>query len=346
MTNRKLNIEFIRIFAMVMTICIHVSNNYLRAFDEISQGDFFVSVIFNSLSRVCVPLFFMISGAFAIGKEYNRKTYFEKILKFVLILAVWNLIYFITRNGFNLGKMGKAAAACFFNAEMTSRHLWYMYALIGLYIALPFIQNMCKNMSRELENLFLILWFCLSGLTLIFLPLASFITKTKVAITYPIPLINSAYYLGYFIGGHILYKRFKDIKFDNRKNLICVAAYLGAMLITIIATYFISLKRGYAIEQTGWYRGALIIIASFAIFTLFVTKGDSFKANAISVFSKQTFGIYLIHIIFLDIIKHFFHLPDFNPLIAIPLLTAAIYVCSWGSCFVISKIPILKNLIQ
>ena len=47
--------------------------------------------------------------------------------------------------------------------------------------------------------------------------------------SYPIPILNAAYYLGYFIGGRILYEKYKDKKFldiipsiftDIIKNLV------------------------------------------------------------------------------------------------------------------------------
>ena len=78
MTNRKINIEFIRILAIIMVIAIHVSNVYIRKFNDISEGYFLTSVIFTSLSKICVPLFFMIGGAFSLDKEYDGKKILQK----------------------------------------------------------------------------------------------------------------------------------------------------------------------------------------------------------------------------------------------------------------------------
>ena len=35
-------------------------------------------------------------------------------------------------------------------------HLWYLYAMIPIYLVLPFFQVMCRNMSLKLEKVFLI----------------------------------------------------------------------------------------------------------------------------------------------------------------------------------------------
>ena len=300
MTNRKLNIEFIRFFSVIMVISIHVANVYIRRFDTVPQGYFLTATISSSIFRVCVPLFFMISGAFMGDKEFDKKSYLYKVFKFVGILAIWSIIYYFTKNGFEFEGIGKVIANSFFNADMTSRHLWYMYPLIAIYIALPFLQNMCKNLNKEAENLFMILWFLLSGLSFIYMPLAEFITKSNINLEYPVPLINSAYYVGYFISGHILYKRFKDESFGKKQNLICIGVYLVSTIITVLSTYFISLKVGYAISPPTWYRGALVIIASFAVFLL---------------------------------------------IIAIPVITVIVYICSLISCMLLSKIPFLKKIL-
>ena len=345
MVPKKLNIEFIRIFAVLMTIVIHVSNNYIRGFEEISRSSFLISVILNSFSRICVPLFFMIGGIFAIPKEYSGKKYLARIIKFIIILVLWSVIYFLTRNGFAIKEMPKAFINSIFNADETSRHLWYMYPLIGIYIALPFIQNMCKNLKYQHENLFLGLWLCFSGLSFIFLPAARAILKTDIELSYPIPFINSAYYLGYFISGHILYKRFGNVGFSKSKNIICILVYILASVITTILAYFISVKNNDFFDAALWYRGILIIIASFAIFILIAANEQKFKAEIICKLSKHTFGIYLVHIVFLDIIKKYINILTLSPIIAIPLITALLYICSLVTCIILSKIPFIKKIV-
>ncbi len=346
MNNRKINIEFIRVIAIIMTIMIHVSNIYIYAFDEISNGYFLISVIYNSLSRLCVPLFFMISGALIINKEYSRKKYFQKIIKFVLLLIFWSLFYYIQKNGFSFENIGDVLVNSFFNAEMTSRHLWYMYALISVYIALPFVQNMCKNLSKELENLFLILWIVLSGISVIVLPLARYITKSNIGVDYPIPIINAAYYLGYFVCGHILYKRFENIKLDKQKNIICILVYSVCTFITAFFTYFISTKADRFFDAFTWYKSIFTILATIAIFLLIVANKDFFKSEFILKISQHTFGIYLTHIFFFNIMKKCFDITLCNPIIAVPIATISLYIISLISCMLLSKIPYVKKLIS
>lgn len=345
MKKRELNIEFIRIFAIFMTVMIHVSNLYINSFSKISSGYFNTAVVYNSVSRICVPLFFMVSGIFLIKQEFNLKNYFKKIFKFTLILVVWSIIYFLFNNKLNLSGLKEAVANSFLSTNETSRHLWFMYAIIGLYIALPFIQNMCKNMTRVQENLFLGLWLGFSGLVSIYVPLIRAITGTNVDVSYPIPIISGTYYLGYFIAGHILYERFKDTRADLKKNFYCIACYVISTLISIIITCLMSAKNGSVYTPMTWYRSIFIALGAIAVFIFIVINKDKFKGKVILSFSRQSFGIYLIHMIFLNLLSWNVKVISFNPIIAIPVITLGVYIISFVSSYVISKIPILNRLV-
>ena len=345
--NRKINIEFIRVFAIIFTIVIHVSNVYIYSFDKIDNFNYFISVFFNSMARVCVPLFFMVSGIFLIKEDYDKKKYFARIKKFIIILVVWSIIYFLFNNNIFTSNINilNVLFNSFFNANMTSRHLWFMYAIIGIYIALPFIQNMCKNLNREQENLFLILWILLSGLVVLYVPLARLITKTNVDIEYPIPIINAAYYVGYFISGHILYERYRNIKSDKKKNILYLLGYLIPTLITCLSTYFISIYNGSVYDSMFWYRSIFTIISSFSLFILVIINEDKFQNKYILKLSGLSFGVYLIHVIFLEIIKENFKFINYSSVIIIPVITLLIYIISLMCSYILKKIPVIRKLL-
>ncbi len=344
MTNRKINIEFIRVFAIFMTVMIHVSNIYINNFQKIAIHSFDTAIVYNSMSRICVPLFFMVSGIFLINQDYTFKKYIQRILKFILLLAFWSAVYFFLNNDEYRNITGVIANSIL-NANQTSRHLWFMYAIIGIYIALPFIRCMCKNMTREQENLFLILWLFFSGFDVIYVPLARFLTNSNVDITYPIPIINAAYYLGYFIGGHILYERFKKTKGDKKKNLLCILCYILPTLVTILVTCFFSVQTDSVYDPMMWYRSVFTAIASFAVFVLVIINGENIKSRFIFNVSKHSFGIYLIHMIFLNLLTENCNIIEFNPILAIPVITLGVYLISLICCFIISKIPLFNKLI-
>ena len=344
MKEKKLNIEVIRIVAIISTIVIHVSNIYMRSYGKISDLSFFGSAFFNSCARICVPLFFMISGALLIKGEYNRTKYWKRLKKFVIILIIWSLIYFginVLRGGSD--NIWKAFLYSFFDTTYTSKHLWFMYAIIGLYIALPFVQAMCKNLTKEQENLFMGLWLVISGLSCIYLPVMSNLAGHSLDIVYPVPLINGAYYLGYFICGHIVYERIKEVKASKKYNLLCIGTYIISMLVIAITTYILTINNNRLTTTMLWYRGIFIILESFSIFILIIINGDKFKSNKIERISSLSFGVYLVHAIILFLIKDNINIIEYPSIIGIPVIALIIYVSTLIIVYILKKIPIVKD---
>lgn len=344
MQKRELNIDFLRVIAIIGTIIIHVSNIYVYSFNRISNLEYLFSISFNLLARICVPLFFMISGAFLINETFDFKKYKKRIIKYLIILIIWSIIYYFFNNT-NYDNIISDLFSSLFNSNKTSRHLWYMYALLGLYIALPFVSNMCKNLTRQQENLFIILWLIFSGLDIFYAPLGKLFIGDYFKVTYPIPIINSTYYLGYFVIGYILHNRFKDKKIDKKHNIYLILTYLLSNIIPIIITYFISIKTNNVYESMFWYRSIFIAIASFSIFSLVILNKDKFNNNKLINISNYTFGIYLIHMIFIEVIKEQFNLIQYSSIYMIPLVTIIVFGLSLVSCFVLKKIPLIRNIL-
>lgn len=328
---------------MLMTVMIHVSNVYMYAFPTVDGSNFLSAVIYNSLSRVCVPLFFMISGMLLIKTPFDKQKYFKRVIKFLSVLVVWSVVYYFARNDFSVKQFGVTLVNSFFNADMTSKHLWFMYAMIGISVALPFIRNMCNNLTRWQENLFIVLWAALSGLDVIYVPLSELVLKAEPKAAYPMPIISAAYYLGYFVCGHILYQRFKSIRLNKNKTVILALGYLVPVAISAAVTYFVSCQKGELFDAMTWYRSIFIIIAAFSLFILIIANEDRFKSRLIPKVSKYSFGIYLIHMLFFYLLKDNFDIIKYNAAITIPLLTIIIYGVSLLACFIISKIPVIKK---
>ena len=338
---KRLNIEALRILAIICTIMIHVTNVYSLNYAHISHEYYFFSVLFNSLARICVPIFFMISGALLVPKEEDMKKYGKRIIKFIIILIVWSLVYMLIYNKLNF----KNIALSFFSANNSSRHLWYLYALLGIYLVLPFIRKMCTGLSEKEENLFLILWGILSGLQIIYMPLIWLINKGNVQVQYPVPIVEATYYLGYFVCGHILYKRFSNYKKKKYTNLFLILGYIDASLVTALVTYFMSIRNNNYYDVFLWYRSIFITISAVCIFLLFIINKDKFKSEKILWFSKYTFGVYLIHVEVLLLLKKVFAYSNYSSLLMTIPVTLIVYLVSLLIAFILKKIPLIKELL-
>ena len=338
---RDYSLDFLRVIACILVIVIHIANVYCRAYSNITEVNYIGAVIFNTIARISVPIFFMISGALLIKEtSFDMKKYLKRIWRLLFALIVWNLIYFIFNNLY-LGETVKFQDA-FVNSffEPTKRHLWFMYAIIGLYIALPFIQNMCKNLTKTEENLFMGLWTFFVGILYIIK------LELKLDVDYPIPIVQATYYLGYFVVGHILYKRVNEIEKTKKYSKYLLLIPLVCFAITIIQTCNLSFKYDKYYNLLLAYRSILYMLSSISIFLLFIMNKENFKANKlVASISGLSFGIYLMHPIFQNIITENIKIIEQSSYLFIPIYSIIIFILSYISCFIIKKVPLLNRIL-
>ena len=325
------NIDFLRVISMLLVIVIHVANYYGRAFDKISKLSFLGEIIFNVITRVSIPIFFMISGALLLNKNYDSKKNIKRIRSKLISLVIMSLVYYFwdkyyMHNSYSLIKMLGTPGRSM---------LWFMYAIIALYIALPFIKAMIDNMDEHLDKLFVILWLFFNGVL--------YLVKFKVNITYPVPIVSGTYYLGYFIIGYLILK-YKD-KIDYKKyNWHLILISLLCFITNIFLTYFLSQKRGYSFTSLLAYRNILMMIPSLAIFILIYFNRKNRENKFIEFISPYSFGIYLVHGILLNVLMNYFDYIHIISFVGIPICTIILLLASLLVVYILKKVPLLRNI--
>lgn len=325
MKERNYNLELIRMSAFLMVIAIHVTNYFCRAYGEVTTGEYLFSLVIDTLSRVSVPCFFMLTGALLLGRDEPLRKHIKRLLHFFLALVVWSLVYYL----WNVYYMGTEYDLRRILYMPTEAHLWYLYAMIPIYFVLPFFQVMCRNMDLTMERAFLVV------IT------AAVIFNYIVALQdgeayYDIPIIGDRIYSYFVFIGYYLYKYRKHIKISQRMTAavfaVCMAAAFGI-------TWGVTVLTGEHYERALEYGSPFLVLAGAAFF-LFVIRlkksefNPSEKAkNIIDLICGCSFGIYLIHILFLDNYKKHMEPTDLSAWIAVPALiisiAAASFICVW-----------------
>lgn len=345
---REYIFDILRILSMFLVLVVHVSNYYMRRYSYISFGSYIGGSLFNTLARVCVPVFFMISGALLLSKKYSFDNYKKRVLKFVYILLFWSFIYIIWDKYFlnqDINVLTTGIRALF---HPVKAHLWFMYAIIGLYITLPFAQVLVNNMDRDLENLFIKLWLFFSGgiyiLRVVFSQL-----EISTSIQYPIPFIQATYFLGYFISGYIIYNRLSMKKDAKKHNKKIVFFYLTSTLITFAGTVIMSFIKDEYFQSLFAYRSLFLITSSVTLFSLCIINKDKITSklnnNLILDLTKYSFGIYLVHVIILNLLTNSLEIVKVSSFIGIPFFSFLIFIISYIIIKFISKIKYLKEFI-
>ena len=61
--------DYLRTIAIIGVLSIHAAAPYVAMYQKVDFSMWEAVIIHNSLSRWCVPIFFMISGALLLGKK-------------------------------------------------------------------------------------------------------------------------------------------------------------------------------------------------------------------------------------------------------------------------------------
>lgn len=326
---REYAFDILRVISMIMVIIIHIANVYCRSFGMISTKSYLISLIFNTICRVSVPIFFMISGSLLLDRSFNKEKYLKRVLKYVILIVVWDIIYLVWEYfylGITYDKLYMLVI------DPYRAHLWFLYTILVLYAIQPLLKLIMDKSNNVVKIILLTVWIILSLASMINPYVAKFFTIFS--------------YIGYFIIGKYLYDFIK--KYDLRKyNISLVLIMIICFSISIWMNYSLSIKLNQFYNLFFAYRTPFIMISSFALYVLIISNYRKDSLNKfITGLSDLSLGVYLIHGIFLDVTVKVFIYSSINSLIGIPIFTLIIFVLSIISTFIIKKIKYLNYIIS
>lgn len=328
-----------RIIAIFGVIIIHVC---APVFGD-NRSDFYTMQIanaFDSVSRVSVPLFAMISGTLVLQKEPSFVSIKNRIFRVAIPLLFWSFIYVLYVNYWNALPFDfiKSMVSIFQTPAMY--HLWFVYMIIGIYILLPILHPISKKLlvDRKLAYYFFTLWFLVNSLTIYF-PF-NFIRL--------ISLNDYMSWSGYFMLGHYLVYAKHIPKISNKIVLI---VFLVGCSCTFGLTWYFNTDFNPLIETAYIYFSPNVMIASVAAFLLLkqITL-SGFYVKIVSFLSPFVFSVYFMHLLVIAILSSGilgFSLDQFSihPVIGILLLSIATFILSFMLAVLTSRVPPISKLI-
>ena len=350
--------DVLRVIAILAVIMLHVAAAHFSDTDVFSFA-WEMSNMWDGLVRWGVPVFVMISGALFLdpAREISfHKLYSKNIFHIISVLLFWSvgyaLIGFVT--GSSQGNIEKLIA----HTVLGHFHLWFLYMLLGLYIIVPLLRPICKDM--QLVRYFLIL-------SLFFTFLIPTVTKVLTGLDLIMPdsifsmglkAINSLFdehihfhftlgYVAYFVLGYYIHQL--DLLPKQRK-IIYLLGVLGGVFSIVFGQFIAHTSHTNFDFYSGGNVTLYVLFESLAIFIFVKYHIDMLSEKLIIFFnylSKRVFGIYLIHAGIQSCLSKFFGISSssFNPLFSIPLLALLIFCLSWVGIEMIRKIPWLGKRI-
>ncbi|WP_272023351.1 acyltransferase [Olleya namhaensis] len=317
--NNKFGLSFLRVLATFSIVVIHVSGSIVNDYDNANLFNWNIANIFDAFSRYAVPMFFMISGALLLNKEYSLNVFLNKRVKKIMFpFLFWSIIYsLLNRYVFNSESLNieKNIKDVFYGSEY---HLWFIYTLLGVYLITPILNKWVKSSSKVEIRYFLVIWF----ITLI-------ISIPGLNIYFPkINLVYFSGYVGYFVLGYYLYY------WTTSNKWLAIGFILSGGLVTVFGTAFYTVKESAFYYYFYEYLNLNTCLVSIGVFILFnklkgVNQSFDTLINKISV---QTFGVFLIHPLVLKLFLLLkINVVITNSLIYIPMVTILCFLVSYFS---------------
>ncbi len=337
--SRSSALSYLRIFATIMIVASHAwstlpENPHIFALTGAETT--FLEIAY-SLTKWCVPAFFMVTGALLLrkDKEISEKDCIWKYAKRMLLaLVIFGIpyallmIFFETRK-ISLGMLPESIIRVI-NGDSFG-HLWYLYTLIGIYLFLPFIKLFVNNASKQVFTYTIIIIFIFNFC----FPFINAMTGLNIAFKSPL----TTYPIFYLLMGYYIYN--EKPEWAEKKWMAVAGVVVSA---TIIITIGVT---GGSLAPIMSYSSPVAVLFTVSIFMLFngIQKEST---ERLWKTDRLCFGVYLIHPLFIQFCYKFLHItPTGNslyPVLSI-VFAAAFVVIAFFASWVMSLIKPLKKYV-
>ena len=336
------NLDFLRAFAMMMGLVIHApmlfwAPDFAKVFgiDNIAPAEEWVNVMGRFISSWRMPLFFSMSGFFAIlviERKGIPQFLRDRVIRIALTCLLFSSLYDISDGSF----------------DYTILHLWFLYELMifvlffSLLYRLKFIKDLiCIKITPKISFI-IVLWLIST------VPLAYILNNSwhpsalKVPTTYfDLKIGNLFYHFFYFLVGVILYSNQNIFVKIQKTNAILVLGILS------ISAFFLRLYSDHLtigqvenlrdVAQTQ-FDPMLVLFNSFMIgmnstfwCLLFIGLASKFiQSHSVIIrwFVELSYPIYIIHIIPVTMMSAVFYRVGLSQFSILPLaVITGFFVC-------------------
>ena len=147
MQNKRLaHIDILEFIAIFFVILYHST---LYSYDFLMECKFthYVLYYFRTILSTCVPLFFFANGYLLFGKSFALRKHILKMIKLIALTMIWAIITLIFLQPIKQETLSlvEFIKSIWHWKQGWINHLWYMGALICIYVFFPLLKNAYDN---------------------------------------------------------------------------------------------------------------------------------------------------------------------------------------------------------
>jgi surface polysaccharide O-acyltransferase-like enzyme len=208
----------------------------------------------------------------------------------------------------------------------------------------PVLRVYIKNAGKENIRYFLVIWFITNGVI-------NFISKlTNYDFKVGIELYFFTGYVGYYVLGYYL----ATSDFNKKERRLLYILSMVCVVATMIGTFVLTRTKGTYVDYFNDFLFPNVILMTIGIFVFIksvywerIIKRDSNMNKFILDVSTLSFGIYLVHILVLELLQNYYKIDAriTNPLISIPLVSMVIMTISYVVIKLMKRLPIIEKFV-
>ncbi|MCW4000794.1 MAG: acyltransferase family protein [Candidatus Bathyarchaeota archaeon] len=342
-------VDLIRVVAIAGVLLLHAANDLtIQVLSNLEIWRWWIVDIYQSVGRMGVPLFVMLSGALLLAPSKHDEglgVFFRKrFVRIGLPFLFWGLAYFLWDI---YVEQQQATQSFLVQGVLTGPYFqfWYLYMLMGLYLLTPLLRLMVARMTDSLFKYLMVIWFIGSALV----PLIGLLSNYQ----FNSNLFAVPGYVGYFVLGAYLV----NVRVQRRYLVALLALGIAS---TAVLTF--QMARTVGGGQTFFFQEYLsptMILSSIAFFlllntvkgpTVAVSGAPSWRYRLLALISANTLAIYLFHMMIMETFwKGYLGLTfngnTLNSIVGVPLMAAISLLICLGVIVPLKKVPFVCKLI-
>ncbi len=348
--NRNKGLDICRMLACALVIINHNNSKVMLQVDDMSLA-WLVTVAVVYLTKVAVPIFFMITGYNLIHRNDDRPKYFERMFRILVVLAVFTLLYYIWKCMIGVYELrpGALGVADFLLGyvrvlfrDVVTDSYWYLYAYLGLLICMPAFQKLALGASERITRRVL----AASLIVLSVIPAVNvFFPGIFLSEHFELPGITMS--VAYLFVGHVAYLNRNGGRRIAGKAVCSLIAGLIFNACMMFAEWHHTGGTSCLSMSEIWSPGIIACSISLFALALKLRMHGGLAEKIIEVIVPLTFGVYLIgdfmcsstHLIY------YWLCPHMNRLLAVAIQDVAALLCGCLIVALVRCVPAIRKWI-
>lgn len=356
--NRKKHYNFLdyyKIFAMMLIVWYHSFISYRT--NVLHNASSIIVYILYSLAALGVPVFFTVNGFLLFDRPIQWKSHLAKIVRIILKTAVWGsiaLAVLMTARGESI-HLSEFLKDLVHLRQGYINHLWFMEALVYIYILFPVIKWIYDR-----NKILFYIGFYASVALFFFIPswrqLDEFLLYYNISLLHAgtkifdmLPVKYFMYSTTYFVLGGLLKNILPKLpSYKNIKHTVVFGGILAAALAVHILYGFWKSAAQHIWFDSVWtgYDSIFTLTAVAALFMFGPSLDAHVSTNLIKKCAANTLGIYFIHPVLIKLSMPFVQ-NILEKSAALNLVYAVIiFIFSFILTLGLRKIPVVKWLFE